>query len=114
MSVSGLLNLYWKEVERVLEEEVEEEEEVTSMFPSSPHSSRQQAPHLVALDLQLLVRENADLHIMNIQLFSAGPDGQPVEFDGKRLRKTMMRKTVDYNSSFINMLHNRVGRYFGT
>ena len=24
-----------------------------------------------------------------------GPDGQPVEFDGKRLRKTMMRKTVD-------------------
>ena len=37
-----------------------------------------------------------------------GPDGQPVEFDGKRLRKTMMRKTVDYNSSFINMLHNRV------
>ena len=39
---------------------------------------------------------------------SVGPDGQPVEFDGKRLRKTMMRKTVDYNSSFINMLHNRV------
>ena len=37
-----------------------------------------------------------------------GPDGQPVEFDGKRLRKTMMRKTVDYNSSFVNMLHNRV------
>ena len=31
-----------------------------------------------------------------------------MEFDGKRLRKTMMRKTVDYNSSFINMLHNRV------
>jgi polyadenylation factor subunit 2 len=31
-----------------------------------------------------------------------------VEFDGKRLRKTMMRKTVDYNSSFGNMLHNRV------
>ena len=37
-----------------------------------------------------------------------GPDGQPVEFDGKRLRKTMMRKTVDYNSSFVNMLYNRV------
>ena len=37
-----------------------------------------------------------------------GPDGQPVEFDGKRLRKTMMRKTVDYNSSYINMLYNRV------
>jgi len=44
-----------KEVERVLVEEEEEEEVgVTSMFPSSPHSSRQQAPHLVALDLQLL------------------------------------------------------------
>ena len=41
----------------------------------------------------------------------SGPDGQPVEFDGKRLRKTMMRKTVDYNSSFINMLHNRVNQY---
>ena len=37
-----------------------------------------------------------------------GPDGQPVEFDGKRLRKTMMRKTVDYNSSYVNMLYNRV------
>ena len=37
-----------------------------------------------------------------------GPDGQPVEFDGKRLRKTMMRKTVDYNSSFLNMLQDRV------
>jgi len=38
-----------------------------------------------------------------------GPDGMPVsEFDGKRLRKTMMRKTVDYNSSFINLLHNRI------
>jgi len=38
-----------------------------------------------------------------------GPDGTSLsDFDGKRLRKTMMRKTVDYNSSFINMLNNRI------
>ena len=49
-------------MEGVLVEE-EEEVEVTSMFPSSPHSSRQQAPHLVALDLQLLVRENVKLQL---------------------------------------------------
>lgn len=33
------------------------------------------------------------------------PDG---EFDGKRLRKSVMRKTVDYNCSVVNMLENRV------
>lgn len=33
------------------------------------------------------------------------PDG---EFDGKRLRKSVMRKTVDYNSSVVNMLESRV------
>jgi len=37
----------------------------------------------------------------------SGPDGNP-DFDGKRPRKTMMRKTVDYNSSFLNMIQNRV------
>ncbi|MPC27876.1 pre-mRNA 3' end processing protein WDR33 [Portunus trituberculatus] len=33
------------------------------------------------------------------------PDG---EFDGKRLRKSVMRKTVDYNCSVTNMLESRV------
>ncbi|XP_037776883.1 pre-mRNA 3' end processing protein WDR33-like [Penaeus monodon] len=33
------------------------------------------------------------------------PDG---EFDGKRLRKSVMRKTVDYNCSVVNMLECRV------
>ena len=51
-------------MERVLVEEEEEEVEVTSMSPSSPHSSRQQAPRLVALDLQLLVRENVYLQLV--------------------------------------------------
>ena len=37
-----------------------------------------------------------------------GPDGQIIDFDGKRLRKTMMRKTIDYSSSFLNMIQNRV------
>ena len=38
-----------------------------------------------------------------------GGGGPPdVDFDGKRLRKTMMRKTIDYNSSFLNMLQDRV------
>lgn len=30
------------------------------------------------------------------------------EFDGKRLRKSVMRKTVDYNSCITKMLENRV------
>ena len=33
------------------------------------------------------------------------PDG---EFDGKRLRKSVMRKTVDYNCSIVKMLEARV------
>ena len=37
-----------------------------------------------------------------------GPDGTIIDFDGKRLRKTMMRKTIDCNSSFLNMIQNRI------
>lgn len=37
-----------------------------------------------------------------------GPDGTIIDFDGKRLRKTMMRKTIDYSSSFLNMIQDRV------
>ena len=85
------------------------------MSPSSPHSFLQldQIPWVV-LGLQLLVLliQSSFLfptsHLVYFLPYLPGPDGQPVEFDGKRLRKTMMRKTVDYNSSFINMLHNRV------
>lgn len=33
---------------------------------------------------------------------------QVIEFDGKRLRKAVTRKTVDYNSSVIKYLENRV------
>lgn len=33
-----------------------------------------------------------------------GPGGAESEFDGKRLRKSVMRKTVDYNSAIIKML----------
>ena len=38
----------------------------------------------------------------------SGPDGSIIDYDGKRLRKTMMRKTIDYNSSFVNMINNRI------
>ncbi|XP_049770252.1 uncharacterized protein LOC126108925 isoform X2 [Schistocerca cancellata] len=37
-----------------------------------------------------------------------GPVGADSEFDGKRLRKSVMRKTVDYNSAIIKMLESRV------
>lgn len=33
---------------------------------------------------------------------------QAAEFDGKRLRKAIARKTVDYNSSVVRMLENRI------
>lgn len=33
---------------------------------------------------------------------------QNAEFDGKRLRKAVARKTVDYNSSVVKMLESRV------
>ncbi|EFN82285.1 WD repeat-containing protein 33 [Harpegnathos saltator] len=37
-----------------------------------------------------------------------GQDTLQDEFDGKRLRKSVMRKTVDYNSAIIKSLENRV------
>ncbi len=41
---------------------------------------------------------------------SGGPrGGEPVDdFDGKRPRKSVMRKTVDYNSSFMALIERRV------
>ena len=33
---------------------------------------------------------------------------QNAEFDGKRLRKAVARKTVDYNSSIVKMLESRI------
>lgn len=43
--------------------------------------------------------------------FGRGPGGIPMsqdDFDGKRLRKSVMRKTVDYNSSIVRALENRI------
>lgn len=38
-----------------------------------------------------------------------GGDGAgPEDFDGKRPRKSVMRKTVDYNSSFVGLVEQRV------
>lgn len=39
--------------------------------------------------------------------FGRGPSGMPMtqdDFDGKRLRKSVMRKTVDYNAAIIRAL----------
>lgn len=39
--------------------------------------------------------------------FARGPGGVPMtqdDFDGKRLRKSVMRKTVDYNAAIIRAL----------
>lgn len=33
---------------------------------------------------------------------------QSAEYDGKRLRKAVARKTVDYNSSVVKMLESRI------
>lgn len=38
----------------------------------------------------------------------APPVYQATEFDGKRLRKAIARKTVDYNTSVVKMLEARV------
>ena len=86
------------------------------MFQSSHHSSHQpdqtpwEGPDPLLL-VMLMTIAKVFLGKIAQCIIVSGPDGQPVEFDGKRLRKTMMRKTVDYNSSFINMLHNRVNLY---
>ncbi|XP_045472294.1 pre-mRNA 3' end processing protein WDR33 isoform X1 [Harmonia axyridis] len=47
---------------------------------------------------------------MNFQRPLPGPLGNMTleDFDGKRLRKSVMRKTVDYNSAIIKELENRV------
>lgn len=33
-----------------------------------------------------------------------GGRNQPITFDGKRMRKAVMRKTIDYNASIIKQL----------
>lgn len=38
------------------------------------------------------------------KIVAAGQDSLQDEFDGKRLRKSVMRKTVDYNSAIIKSL----------
>lgn len=38
---------------------------------------------------------------------AAGVPGQGVNYDGKRMRKNMQRRTVDYNSSVIRFLEVR-------
>ena len=82
------------------------------MFQSSHHSSPQlDQTQWVGPGPLSLVKPTKFFWARLLYTIVSGPDGQPVEFDGKRLRKTMMRKTVDYNSSFINMLHNRVNQY---
>lgn len=43
--------------------------------------------------------------------FNRGPGALPMtqdDFDGKRLRKSVMRKTVDYNASIIKALEVRI------
>ncbi|XP_011261997.1 uncharacterized protein LOC105254794 [Camponotus floridanus] len=42
------------------------------------------------------------------KVIAGGQDTLQDEFDGKRLRKSVMRKTVDYNSSIIKTLEHRV------
>lgn len=46
-------------------------------------------------------------YFRGISGFPRGPGGMPMsqdDFDGKRLRKSVMRKTVDYNASIIRSL----------
>ncbi|XP_018355869.1 PREDICTED: uncharacterized protein LOC108756497 [Trachymyrmex septentrionalis] len=42
------------------------------------------------------------------KIVTGGQETLQDEFDGKRLRKSVMRKTVDYNSAIIKSLENRV------
>ncbi|XP_046743358.1 uncharacterized protein LOC124409648 isoform X1 [Diprion similis] len=42
------------------------------------------------------------------KVIAGGQDALQDEFDGKRLRKSVMRKTVDYNAAIIKTLENRV------
>lgn len=42
--------------------------------------------------------------------FRGGPPMTQDDFDGKRLRKSVMRKTVDYNASIIKALEVGMGR----
>lgn len=50
-------------------------------------------------------------HFRPYNNFGRGPGGMPIsqdDFDGKRLRKSVMRKTVDYNSSIVRALEVRI------
>lgn len=45
------------------------------------------------------------------KVIPGGQDALQDEFDGKRLRKSVMRKTVDYNSAIIKSLEVMFYRY---
>lgn len=51
---------------------------------------------------------------LNLQRPLPGPLGNMTleDFDGKRLRKSVMRKTVDYNSSIIKALEVSIFHFF--
>lgn len=46
------------------------------------------------------------------KVIAGGQDTLQDEFDGKRLRKSVMRKTVDYNSAIIKSLEVNICIYF--
>lgn len=52
-------------------------------------------------------RGGSNSHFRSFQNFGRGPGAMPMtqdDFDGKRLRKSVMRKTVDYNSAIVRAL----------
>lgn len=52
-------------------------------------------------------RGGGQSHFRSFTNFGRGPGAMPMtqdDFDGKRLRKSVMRKTVDYNSSIVREL----------
>lgn len=71
-------------------------------------------PHQPHNNYRTLTNHNGPRHhfrpFLNVQRPLPGPLGNMTleDFDGKRLRKSVMRKTVDYNSSIIKALETRV------
>ncbi|XP_044750230.1 pre-mRNA 3' end processing protein WDR33 [Coccinella septempunctata] len=67
-------------------------------------------PNIVIPPIQGYANRPQFKPFMNFQRPLPGPLGNMTleDFDGKRLRKSVMRKTVDYNSAIIKELENRV------
>jgi len=66
-----------------------------------------QQPHQQSLKFDPKPPTTTSIPSTNAELQDDKGFRQPITFDGKRMRKAVMRKTVDYNSSVVKQIEVR-------